>query len=347
MLALFASVLPTAAFAKDEALWEVYRARADLHDAFDPDGGRAIPGSPAAGFMVNFDDWARQYGWRDYPALAAYAPASPKVPMRRDGVDEPVVDAVSFMVVDRSSGQVLSVKNPQAQHPIASLTKLVTAMVVLDRGVTPEMRGAILSQDDAEGAKLYVNPGEQFTADDLFFATLTASANNAANALSRLTALDRAAFVAEMNRKASSLGLSRTYLVDPTGLDPLNGSTAAEVVKIAQAAFARPEIRRYTTTAKVTIAMLTSGGTKLLTNTNRMLYESAYDDVYVTGGKTGYLEESAWNLAVTLRPSAKDVDRELLIVVFGAASRNDSFKDAQALARWAWNGHEWKPNLKH
>lgn len=71
-----------------------------------------------------------------------------------------------------------------------------------------------------------------------------------------------------------------------------------------------------------------------------MVWKPKYDDVWVTGGKTGYLEESGWNLVVTLRPTKND-ERELLIVIFGAKSRVTSFDDAEQLADWAWSVYQW------
>ena len=72
-----------------------------------------------------------------------------------------------------------------------------------------------------------------------------------------------------------------------------------------------------------------------------MLYYPEYDDIYVTAGKTGYLIESAWNLTVQLRPSAEETEKELLLVLFGSASRSDSFIDAESLADWTWANHHW------
>lgn len=76
-------------------------------------------------------------------------------------------------------------------------------------------------------------------------------------------------------------------------------------------------------------------------NTNWMVWKPQYDDVWVTGGKTGFLDESGWNLVVTLKPSKND-ERELLIVLFGAKSRAASFEDAERLADWAWDVYRWE-----
>jgi D-alanyl-D-alanine endopeptidase (penicillin-binding protein 7) len=247
-------------------------------------------------------------------------------------------------VIDRKSRQVLAASNADALHAAASLTKLVAADVLLSRHIPLTAISSIHTEDAVEGAMLYVEDGEEFTVDALLYATLVASANNAANALARAAGLTKSLFVDEMNLRAAVLNLTRTRFVDPSGIDPTNVTTAREAARFAEAAFARSEVRRYTSTAQVAIPMLTSGGAKKLKSTNWMLYYPEYEDIFIMSGKTGYLDESGWNLVVSIRPKISDTDRELLIVTFGSASRADSFKDTRALAEWAWTSHTWKPN---
>lgn len=326
-----------AAAAPSEALLDVYAVRGDLRASFDADENyRAVPGS-GAGFLIDLEDWAYQYGWRDYPELAAYAPAS--VPERVSSASEPAVTAEAYVVIDRASGQILAASNADRSWPIASLTKLMTAQLALDAGKSLSATYPVMAEDDVGGAKLYVNSGDTFTLDGLLYATLVGSANNAANAITRTVTGDRAAFVNEMNLRARALNLSRTTYVDPTGIELGNVSTARELARIADIAFGRADIRRYTTTATANILVLSQGTTKKIANTNWMLWKPEYDDIYVMGGKTGYLDESGWNLAVALRAEYRNPARELLVVTFGSDSRAESFVDAEALARWAWSSY--------
>lgn len=323
--------------APNEALLDVYAARADLRASFDEDASyQAVPGS-AAGFLIDLEDWAYQYGWRDYASLSDYAPAEEFGGFAPHG-GAPDVTAEAYVVIDRTSGQILAAKNADREWPIASLTKLMTAQIVLDAGKDLSGTYSVTSSDDVGGAKLYVASGDTFTLDGLLYATLVGSANNAANAVTRAVTSDKAAFVDEMNLRARALNLSHTAYVDPTGIETGNVSTARELARVADVAFRRPDIRRYTTTASANVRVLSQGTTKTITNTNWMLWKPEYDDIYVLGGKTGYLDESGWNLAVVLRPQLKDEKHELLVVEFGADSRADSFVDAEALARWAWTG---------
>ena len=342
LLALIAVVNPTAVLALDP-LQEIYLQRADLQVAFDSETGLAVPAT-AAGFLLDLEDWARQYGWAEHGELASYGPdEGDGVPSRVSATEiESKIGAEAYVVMDRSTGKILTVKNENKVWPVASLTKLVTADVVLDHGVSMSVYGDVRNADNVGGARLWVYDGDQFTVEDLFYAALVGSANNAANALSRTTNLARAAFLEQMNIRAQALNLTKTKFVDPTGIELGNVSTAREMTRLARDIFDNDEIRRFTTTSTKYIYDLTQGTSKKMTNTNWMLYKSAYDDVYVTGGKTGYLIESGWNLVVALRPDGNDTDRELLITVFGADSRADSFTDAEGLADWAWDVHQWE-----
>jgi D-alanyl-D-alanine endopeptidase (penicillin-binding protein 7) len=332
-----AVVLPTAVLAAPSPeLLSVYNSRGDLQRAFDrEENHRAVPGS-AAGFLIDLEDWAEQYGWREYASLSAYSPSA--VPLlSKEGLGVvPSVTAYAYLILHRPSGQILAASGADKEWPIASLTKLMTAQIALDSGVKLSAAFPVKAEDDVGGAKLYVNSGDTFTLDGLIYATLVGSANNAANALVRSSGLDRQSFIAEMNRRAEVLNLSRTVFVDPTGIETDNVSTAREMAAIADLAFARKDIRRYTTTASAKVRVLSQGTVKTIKNTNWMLWKPEYDDIYVMAGKTGYLEESGWNLAVALRPQIKNAKRELLVVTFGSDSRAESFADAEALARWAW-----------
>jgi serine-type D-Ala-D-Ala endopeptidase (penicillin-binding protein 7) len=343
LFTLIAVVFPAVVLASGDDLWEVYETRGDLQIAFDSDTGLAVPGT-AAGFLLDLEDWALQYGWMEHDELAEYGPEVGDPSPERSVWDEieSEIAAEAYVVMDRSTGKILTVKNENKVWPIASLTKLMTASVVLDHDVSMSSVANVRNADNVGGARLWVYDGDQFSVEDLFYATLVASANNAANALSRTAGISRSEFLLEMNQKAVDMNLIKTHYADPTGIELGNVSTAREMTRIARSVFARDEIRRFTTTASKYIYDLTQGTSKKMTNTNWMLWKPAYDDVYVTGGKTGYLIESGWNLVVSLRPSGNDVDRELLIVLFGADSRGDSFIEANQLADWAWRSHEWE-----
>ncbi len=254
---------------------------------------------------------------------------------------ESEIESRGYVVMDRATGTILTVKNENRVWPIASLTKLMTASVVLDAKVPLTRIANVKTVDNVGGAQLLMNDGDTISVADLFYSTLVASANNAANALARTTGLSKKEFVAKMNAQAAAAGLTRTTFADPTGIETGNVSTPLELAQFARTVFARKEIQTYTTTAIRNVRVVNTGAKKKLTNTNWMLWKPQYDDVWVTGGKTGYLEESGWNLVVNLKQNQKD-ERELLVVLFGASSRANSFVDANRLADWAWSVYDWK-----
>lgn len=339
---ILVAVHPTAILAAPNVhLKSIFESRTDLHAAFDPVTYQAIPNS-SAGFLINLEDWAHQYGWREHPELASYSPTG-ALPSPVSSVDpEPEVSAEKYIVLDRQTGQIMAAKDAGGVWPIASLTKLVTADVVLQSGVDLSQAQDVRESDDVGGAKLYVSDGTKYRLEDLFYATLTASANNAAYAISRSTGLDTTHFVSQMNAFAQNMNLNHTAFVDPSGIELGNVSTPREIAAVANEVFKLQEVRRFTSTSSRSIESLTDGSVKYLKNTNWMLYYPEYDDIFIMSGKTGYLDESKWNLIVSIRPTLTDADRELMIVTFGSVSRADSFKDARALADWAWNNHTWK-----
>lgn len=331
---------PGLSFAATPELEHLYETRGDLQAAFSPDTFQAIPGS-GAGFLIDLEDWARQYGWQEYPELSDYAPL--ESPAKNLGLSAPPeVSASSYIVIDDATGTILAAENADASWPIASLTKLVTVKTAFDHGVDFYGLGDVRDIDDVGGAKLHVTDGTTFHMFDLFRATIVASANNAANAVARLTNLPKFEFVTYMNDFADSLNLSRTHFVDPTGIELGNVSTAREVAYIAATIFQNENIRRLAGTSGIHIeAINDTSYVHDIASTDWLLYDPAYDDVYVTAGKTGYLNESGWNLVVRMHPMGESTDKSVLIVVFGSGSRRESCDDAANLARWAWKNFDW------
>lgn len=321
-----------------EALLEIYEERGDLQEAFGGENYQGLEGS-AAGFLVDLEDWARQYGWQAYPELSDYAPSVS--PAAFDGTSAaPQTNSPYYIVIDDQTGAILAAQGADQEYPIASITKLATAKTAFDLGLDGGGIGDVEDEDDVGGAKLWVYDGTTFTMIDLLEATIVASANNAANAIARLTGYSKATFVDHMNEFATSLNLRSTIFADPTGIELDNISTAREVAVLARAAFENENIRRLSGRARVYVEALNDEDYQRdLSSTNWLLYDSAYDDVYVTAGKTGYLE--GWNLVVRMHPMGESEDRSVLVVVLGADGRRESCDDAANLARWAWSEFDW------
>ena len=248
----------------------------------------------------------------------------------------------SAIVLDAKTGQVLYEYKADRIWSAASLTKLMGALVFMDHHPNWNTVISLLQQDEVGGGRLRVASGARLTVRDLLYSSITASANNAATALARVSGLGISAFVKAMNKKAAILGLKSTTFVDPSGIEPKNVTTAREMAIIAGKAFDMDAIRRPATTAHYRFVVRNTGQVKNLTNTNDLLVQGEYDDVYVMGGKTGFLYESMYNLAVRIKPmNDEQGKRSLMIVVFGSPDRPQSFRSAHALAKWAWKAYTW------
>lgn len=248
----------------------------------------------------------------------------------------------SALVMEAKTGKILYEYQPDKIWPIASLTKLMTALVFMVRRPAWTDVVAMSGEDEVGGGRLRVNTGATLTVQDLLYSAITASANNAAMALARISGLGTANFVDAMNRQAKAMRLINTKFFEPSGMAPENVSTAREVAKLASFAFGVNSIRKVASTATYSFEIKNTGEIKKLTNTNELLIDKKNDEVYVTGGKTGFLYESMYNLAVRMKPSADaDDGRLLIVVVLGSPTRDASFASAKALAMWVWSQYSW------
>jgi D-alanyl-D-alanine endopeptidase (penicillin-binding protein 7) len=259
-------------------------------------------------------------------------------PVLREGAqfDFTKLTADAVFVVDVASREVLLARNSRDVRTMASITKLMTAAVALDHDLSFAGKVTMAKEDDVGGARLQAAAGTRLSTADLFYAMLVGSANNAANAVARSTGLSTADFVAAMNDKAAAIGLVSTHFVDTSGMDPANVSTAEEIGALALEVFEKYYyIRRSASTAKYT--MVLAGQKHTIKNTNELLTDDN-NGLIVTGGKTGYLEESQWNLAVKMMDYR---GKTIVVVVLGSDSKQDVFRDASTAGKWVWNNYRW------
>ncbi|HVY67495.1 MAG TPA: serine hydrolase [Patescibacteria group bacterium] len=246
------------------------------------------------------------------------------------------INARSYIVQDAATGQVLVDSNADLAWPPASLTKLVTALVVLDTKPNLSKSVAMTQADQTAGgcsvggACIKTVAGVKFTVDGLFHAMLMPSANNAANALARSTGLSAAAFAARMNQKAAQLGAVNSRFNEPTGMDPTNQITAADYTKIVAAAFANQYLRDIA--GLNSYALKSTNNSKYnqtIKNTDKLLADS---DVQVLGAKTGYLDESQYNFASLVKDA---FGNQLAVVVLGEPHLASAFAETKTLATLA------------
>ncbi|MBD3281407.1 hypothetical protein GF391_01545 [Candidatus Uhrbacteria bacterium] len=245
------------------------------------------------------------------------------------------------IVMDINTKEILYEYNADKPWVPASLTKLVGALVFIERQPAWDAVVSLTEADEVGGGRLRVPDGATMTIQDLMYSSIVGSANNAATAFGRLSGLGMDGFVAAMNRKVRDLGCKNSYFEDLSGMDVDNRTTAREMLTIANAAFGRRQIQKPASTGEYTFIIRNSGEHKTVYNTNQLLTD-ADNGLYVTGGKTGFLYESLHNLVYRVRPEKDDMQRELLIVVLGAPSRADLFAEAELLAKWSWQTYSWE-----
>lgn len=233
--------------------------------------------------------------------------------------------AGSALLYDTNSGSILFEQNAFQRKPIASITKLMTAMVALDYGVDWEKEVTIQPEEYVVGGRLLLHAGETVTMRDLFAASLIGSANNATLAYVRELGIPKDEFIREMNRKAVELGLEQTTFTDVTGLDTENISTAYEVARLAHTAFSQyPEIAEMTSRSDYPMVARGSGREHSIKNTNKLVSEWGET---VSGSKTGYLYEARYCLVT--QGSGEQGSR--IAVILDSPSDIEHFADVKKL----------------
>lgn len=244
-----------------------------------------------------------------------------------DKEGNPLLKSSAFIVQDMDSGQVLLEKNASMAQPIASITKLMTAMVVLDANLDlTEMLE--ITDDDVDrlkGTSSHLPVGTHLTREDMLRLALMASENRAASALSRYYPGGHSAFIDAMNIKATALGLGETRFYDSIGLNKNNVASARDLVAMSTAASHYPLIREFTTTAEHTVAI--KGRERSFHNTNALVRNS---DWQINLSKTGYINESGKCLVMQVVLANK----RMAIILLDSLGRYTRVADAIRIRKW-------------
>lgn len=238
-------------------------------------------------------------------------------------------------VLDVKSGKFLYKEEAKKQRSIASVTKIATSLVFLDSGTNTNSTVTYSSDYDRIGADADVYSGNVLSKYDVLMGTLIRSANNLAVTLAHSTELSEDAFIAKMNATVADLGLQKTVLYEPTGLDENNVSTARNLAKLARHAFKKyPEV--YETAGDSTGYTLTvqnTGAEVWLKTTNKFDGKGLYD---LKAFKTGYLPGTA-DRTLVAQIEEIETGHEIIVVLLGNPYYNTIFQEAYAVAEWSFN----------
>ncbi|MEZ5727642.1 MAG: D-alanyl-D-alanine endopeptidase [Burkholderiaceae bacterium] len=261
-------------------------------------------------------------------ATVRYAPPSIGKAIGLHRVDDPLSLRSSVaLVVDAANREVVYQKNASAVLPIASITKLVTAMVVIDSGAAMNEM-IVVSQEDVDTERWSssrLRLGTRLSRREMLQLALMASENRAANALAHAHPAGYAAFIEAMNAKARSVGMESSRFIEPTGLSSSNVSNARDLSRLVLAAAAYPTLARFSTASELTV----DTGYRQLTfrNTNSLVDRDDWD---IGLQKTGYISEAGRCLVM----KAKVGGRPMVMVLLDSTGKYSRFADAKRLRRW-------------
>lgn len=249
-----------------------------------------------------------------------------------------VTSAVSALVLDRTTGEILFQKNIEEPRSIGSITKLMTALVFLESGPDLQERVSLLAEDVRFGGVQHLSLSDTYTIQDLLTASLVSSDNTATAALARFSHLSPGDFVARMNEEAAEIGMQETQFADPTGLSAKNQSVVSDLARLVDEA-AKHELIRTITQTSTTSIVGGSGERYVLESTDELLTSFVNQPPFkIEAAKTGYLPEAGYCLSTLF---SNEGAREIIVVVLGSESDAGRFQDVKALAAWTYETFEW------
>lgn len=267
------------------------------------------------------------------PAIQA-----PQRPERIGPLPDPeLFSAQAIIVKDLKSGALLYNRNAYEPRPIASLTKLMSALVVLEKDIDWNATTTVVGGDSL-GTHVYA--GEVYTLEELWQAGLVASSNKSIMTLANALGWPEQAVVERMRQKAHELGMIRTTFADTTGLSPENSSSASDIALLLSEALAHEKIRNTLLVPEVTIYDQRDGDDHNMYSTNWLLLGWIKHDLHeIIGGKTGYIPEAGYNFGFQV---ADEQGHGVSVVVLGTQSHEARFTEARDLATWAFENHKWE-----
>lgn len=258
-------------------------------------------------------------------------------PKRKSGSEALVLPTAIGLAIDCETGLSLWERGAQDVRPIASISKLMTALVFLENNPGWDEVYTLSLNDFREGGKNYILAGEEVRVKDLFYLSLVGSVNTATIALAKSTGLSEEEFVKKMNIKANKLGLKKTEFSDPSGLSRFNISTASEVAKLAKESFSDPDIREAVLRRDYTFETIGRRAVRV-ESTDKLLDIFPSNGISIIGGKTGYTQLAG---SCFVGEFVNHKGRKIISVILGSESIDDRFSYTKELAEWVFNSYNW------
>jgi D-alanyl-D-alanine endopeptidase (penicillin-binding protein 7) len=240
----------------------------------------------------------------------------------------------AFFAKDEATGVVLFAKNQYEQRPLASITKLMSGLVFLEKKLNMSS-STVVVRDEIVDTHMYA--GDTYTLDELWNAGFVASSNKAILTLVDSSSWTRDAFVERMNQKALELGMSDSFFTEPTGLNSNNISTASDISILLSEALKHDEIRDSLMKKEYALFSKERKKEHHMWNTNWLLLNWIPNFYKIIGGKTGFIEASGYNFAVQFEKDGHKIN----VIVLGANTHEERFIEAQKIADAVFSAYKW------
>lgn len=254
------------------------------------------------------------------------------IPIKKDSFISPIIEASASIAMDNQTGEILYEKAIHTRRQIASITKLMTAVIILEENDLSSIVKVSPDVKYADGSEMFLRPGEQITIENLMYGLMINSANDAAIALAEFNAGNTKTFVDKMNKKALSLGLLNTHFQNPIGYDnSLNYSSAYDVAVLARYAYQKPFIKKAAAMKEFEVTSVDNAYTHKLESTNELL------DSYlnIKGLKTGRTDQAGLCMVAV---AENENQNDIITVVLGSPAR---FKESKILIDWIFRAYIW------
>jgi D-alanyl-D-alanine carboxypeptidase len=302
-------------------------------------------------FTVSFTPSPKQCQYKFFPkshprlaiggdAEQKLPPSRPTVPLAKDNsVYTATFTAFSAYAIDEKTGTVLYEKNSDEVRPLASISKIMSAIILMDLPMDWSSTTTVL-ETDCDSSSHHLIAGEIFTLDDLWSAGLVGSSNSAIRALVRVSGLSNEEFLNKMNAKAKAMGFKTFYFTDPTGLDAGSVGSAREVAGLLRETLRFEKISQTMKIGELYIQPVNKSKPRRVWSTNWLLTKwipSDFDQNSICG-KTGFIGDARYNFAV--RVGDKD-GHNIIVAVLGSVSNEARFTEARDIADWVFDEYVW------